>query len=163
RGRRHGLHPTHPRRTIRDGQHVASGVYLPSNWLRTGALDLDDQSRAAAHGDDARWELPGREGAAIRDGPPTARPQGPSVQLTGMGEVEQLLHRKWSPEQISGRRRALKQPSMSKETIYRYVRRERRAGGQLWRELRILSKFGRKRRGSPATRGRLVGKRHISE
>jgi IS30 family transposase len=52
---------------------------------------------------------------------------------------------------------------MSKETIYRYLRRERRAGGQTWRNLRIVSKFGRKRRGSPATRGRLAGKRHISE
>lgn len=78
-------------------------------------------------------------------------------------EVERLLKRRWSPEQIAGRRRALMQPSMSKETIYRYVRRQRRAGGQLWRALRIMSKFGRKRRGSPATRGRLVGKRHISQ
>jgi IS30 family transposase len=29
--------------------------------------------------------------------------------------------------------------------------------------MRILSKVGRKHRGSPATRGRLIGKRHISE
>jgi len=78
-------------------------------------------------------------------------------------EVAELLERKWSPGQIVGRRRLLKQPSMSKESIYRYVRRQRREGGQLWRQLRIVSKFGRKRRGSPATRGRLVGKRHISE
>ena len=77
--------------------------------------------------------------------------------------VRQLLLRKWSPAQIVGRWRALRQPSMSKETIYRYVRRERGGGGQLWRELRIMSKHGRKRRGSPTTRGRLVGKRHISE
>jgi IS30 family transposase len=68
-------------------------------------------------------------------------------------EVVRLLRHKWSPQQIVGRRRALRLPTMSKETIYRYV----------WRDLRILSKFGRKRRGSPATRGRLVGKRHISE
>lgn len=78
-------------------------------------------------------------------------------------EVAQQLQRKWSPGQISGRRKREGRPSMSKETIYRYVRRERAAGGQLWRHLRIVSKFGRKRRGSPATRGRLVGKRHISE
>lgn len=52
---------------------------------------------------------------------------------------------------------------MSKETIYRRLRRDRRAGGQIWRCLRILSKFGRKHRGSPATRGRLIGKRHISQ
>lgn len=78
-------------------------------------------------------------------------------------EVVRLLQRKWSPAQIVGRRRALSQPTMSKETIYRYVWRERRAGGLLWKSLRILSKFGRKRRGSPATRGRLIGKRHISQ
>jgi transposase, IS30 family len=78
-------------------------------------------------------------------------------------EVVRLLRLKWSPAQIVGRRRALRVPTMSKETIYRYVWRDRRRGGRIWRDLRILSKFGRKRRGSPATRGRLVGKRHISE
>jgi IS30 family transposase len=78
-------------------------------------------------------------------------------------EVAGLVERKWSPEQIAGRARAKRKAGMSKETIYRYIRRDRKAGGQTWRHLRIMSKFGRKRRGSPATRGRLVGKRHISE
>lgn len=78
-------------------------------------------------------------------------------------EIAGLVERKWSPEQIAGRARSLRKRCMSKETIYRYIRRDRRAGGQIWRQLRIVSKFGRKRRGSPATRGRLVGKRHISE
>lgn len=78
-------------------------------------------------------------------------------------EVAELVQRKWSPEQIAGRARATHRVCMSKETIYRYIRRERQAGGQTWRQLRIVSKYGRKRRGSPATRGRLVGKRHISE
>jgi IS30 family transposase len=77
--------------------------------------------------------------------------------------VAGLVQRKWSPEQIAGRARSMRQACMSKETIYRYLRCERRGGGQTWRHLRIVSKFGRKRRGSPATRGRLVGKRHISE
>lgn len=77
--------------------------------------------------------------------------------------VASLVLRKWSPEQIAGRARSMRKACMSKETIYRYIRRERRAGGQTWRHLRIVSKFGRKRRGSPATRGRLIGKRHISE
>ena len=78
-------------------------------------------------------------------------------------EVAELVARKWSPEQVVGRARMARKTCMSKETIYRYIRRERRAGGQTWRHLRIVSKFGRKRRGSPVTRGRLVGKRHISE
>jgi len=77
--------------------------------------------------------------------------------------VASMVVRKWSPEQIAGRARSVHRACMSKETIYRYLRRERRAGGQTWRHLRIVSKFGRKRRGSPATRGRLVSKRHISE
>jgi IS30 family transposase len=77
--------------------------------------------------------------------------------------VADLVVLKWSPEQIAGRARSMRKRCMSKETIYRYLRRERRAGGQTWRHLRIVSKFGRKRRGSPATRGRLVGKRHISQ
>jgi transposase, IS30 family len=78
-------------------------------------------------------------------------------------QVAGLVERKWSPEQIAGRAHVMRKRCMSKETIYRYIRRERRAGGQIWRHLRIMSKYGRKRRGSPATRGRLVGKRHISE
>jgi len=52
---------------------------------------------------------------------------------------------------------------MSAESIYRYLRLDRRQGGHLWQNLRIVSKFGRKRRGSPPTRGRIIGKRHISE
>lgn len=78
-------------------------------------------------------------------------------------EVRYLLSRKWSPQQIAGRRKLERSRTMSKETIYRYVRRDRRTGGQIWRDLRVLSKYARKRRGSPATRGRLLGKRHISQ
>jgi transposase, IS30 family len=89
--------------------------------------------------------------------------KGSQYSLEEWAVVARLLRRKWSPGQIVGRCRRLRQTTMSKESIYRYVRRERRAGGQLWRELRILSRYGRKRRGSPATRGRLIGKRHISE
>jgi IS30 family transposase len=77
--------------------------------------------------------------------------------------MEALIRRKWSPKQIQGRRRLNGQRPISAETIYRRVRRERGAGGQLWRHMRVMSKVGRKRRGSPATRGKLVGKRHISE
>lgn len=74
-----------------------------------------------------------------------------------------LINRYWSPKQIVGRRRLRRCKPISHETIYRYVRRERLLGGELWRSMRHMSKIGRKRRGSPVTRGRLVGKRHISE
>lgn len=79
------------------------------------------------------------------------------------GQVRALLQRKWSPKQISGRRAIEGARAMSHETIYRYVRRDRREGGSVWRHMRVMSKIGRKHRGSPVTRGRLAGKRHISE
>jgi IS30 family transposase len=77
--------------------------------------------------------------------------------------IEVLLRRKWSPKQIAGRRRLMRLRAISHETIYRYIRGDKREGGALWRHTRVMSKIGRKKRGSPATRGRLVGKRHISE
>jgi IS30 family transposase len=77
--------------------------------------------------------------------------------------IEALIERKWSPEQIAGRRRLKRRKAISPETIYRRVRANRTAGGQLWRHMRHMSKFGRKRPKSPATRGRMQGKRHISE
>lgn len=78
-------------------------------------------------------------------------------------KVCEQLRRKWSPQQISGRRRRRGSRAISHETIYRYVRKDRREGGELWRHMRHMSKPWRKRRSSPRTRGRLVGKRHISE
>lgn len=77
--------------------------------------------------------------------------------------IRALLLRKWSPKQISGRRRRNRSRPISHETIYRHVRQDRREGGQLWKHMRHMSKPWRKRRSSPRTRGRLVGKRHISE
>jgi transposase, IS30 family len=78
-------------------------------------------------------------------------------------EVQGGLRQEWSPKQVIGRRCVQGRRYMSYETIYRWIRADRRRGGGLWRHMRHMSKYGRKRRGSPATRGRLLGKRHISE
>lgn len=78
-------------------------------------------------------------------------------------EVQAQLRQEWSPKQVVGRRTIEGRRTMSYETIYRWIRADRRRGGVLWKHMRHMSKFGRKRRGSPATRGRLVGKRHISQ
>jgi transposase, IS30 family len=70
------------------------------------------------------------------------------------------LKQQWSPEQISG---ALKGDlNISHQTIYTYVKHDRLNGGLLYKNLRIIPKFGRKRRGSPATRGVAPNKKHIS-
>jgi len=76
--------------------------------------------------------------------------------------IEQLLRADLSPEQISGRLRRDQVLSISHETIYQRIWNDKRRGGTLFRRLRQRPKY-RKRYGTNETRGRLPGKRHISE
>jgi IS30 family transposase len=73
-------------------------------------------------------------------------------------QVVRLLRLWWSPEQIAGHL-----GSISHETIYVHIWRDKRRGGSLWTCLRQASKKRRKRYGAYDSRGRLAGKRHISE
>ena len=77
--------------------------------------------------------------------------------------VDELLCRQWSPEQVSGYLHRMGQLSISHETIYRHVWRDKREGGLLFTHLRGARKRRRKRYGSYDSRGRLAGKRMISE
>jgi transposase, IS30 family len=77
--------------------------------------------------------------------------------------VEQLLCRQWSPEQVSGHLARTGQLTISHETIYRHVWRDKREGGLLYTHLRGARKRRRKRYGAYDSRGKLAGKRPISE
>jgi IS30 family transposase len=77
--------------------------------------------------------------------------------------VEALLVEGWSPEQISGRLRRDGILLISYETIYKYVWEEKHAGGSLHLFLRQRTKKHRKRYATKERRGRLAGKRHITE
>jgi IS30 family transposase len=77
--------------------------------------------------------------------------------------VDGLLCRQWSPEQVSGRLGRTGQLAISHETIYRHVWRDKREGGLLYTHLRGARKRRRKRYGAYDSRGRLAGKRLISE
>lgn len=77
--------------------------------------------------------------------------------------VEHLISLDWSPEQVAGWLRLHGLLSISHETIYLRVFADKRAGGELWRHLRQAMKKRRKRYRSHDSRGRLAGKRHISE
>lgn len=77
--------------------------------------------------------------------------------------VEELLFEGWSPEQISGRLRRVGGMRISHETIYKYVWAEKHAGGSLHLCLRQRTKKHRKRYATKERRGRLPGKRHITE
>jgi len=77
--------------------------------------------------------------------------------------VDGLLCRQWSPEQVAGHLARAGQLSISHETIYRHVWRDKREGGLLYTHLRGARKRRRKRYGAYDSRGRLAGKRLISE
>jgi transposase, IS30 family len=77
--------------------------------------------------------------------------------------IDELLCRQWSPEQVAGYLRREGRLSISHETIYRHVWRDKRAGGLLYTHLRGARKRRRKRYGAYDSRGRLAGKRMISD
>jgi IS30 family transposase len=73
-----------------------------------------------------------------------------------------LLREGLSPEQISGRLRLEGRLEISHESIYRFIRRDKKLGGTLFRLLRQPPKWRKRHRGAEK-RGRLPGKRHIAE
>jgi len=82
---------------------------------------------------------------------------------TDWAVVREHLHKHWSPEQIAGRLRADRVLSISHESIYLHVWTDKKRGGLLYTQLRQAAKKRRKRYGRYDSRGRLAGKRHISE
>jgi transposase, IS30 family len=76
--------------------------------------------------------------------------------------VVRLLREGLSPEQVSGRLRLEGRLTISYESIYRFIRRDKKRGGTLFRLLRQPTKW-RKRYAGAEKRGRLSGKRHITE
>jgi transposase, IS30 family len=77
--------------------------------------------------------------------------------------IDELLRRQWSPEQVAGHLGRTGQLAISHETIYRHVWRDKKEGGALYTHLRGARKRRRKRYGAYDSRGRLAGKRIISE
>jgi len=77
--------------------------------------------------------------------------------------VETLLREQWSPEQVAGYLRRSGELSISHETIYRHIWRDKKRGGGLHVHLRGARKNCRKRYGRYDSRGRLAGKRLISQ
>jgi len=78
-------------------------------------------------------------------------------------QVHARLREDWSPEQVAGRFRAAQQLRISHETIYRHIWADKRLGGTLHTHLRGARKRFRKRYGHSDSRGRLAGKRSITE
>lgn len=83
--------------------------------------------------------------------------------LTDLHQVNALLCKQWSPQQVSGHLRRKGVLGISHETIYRHVWDDKACGGSLYMHLRGARKNCRKRYGRNDSRGKLAGKRHISE
>jgi IS30 family transposase len=77
--------------------------------------------------------------------------------------AEDLLREGLSPDQISGKLCRDGKLHISHETIYQYVWADKHAGGSLYLCLRQHTKRRRKRYATKERRGRLAGKRPISE
>ena len=56
--------------------------------------------------------------------------------------VRQLLRKQWSPEQITGHLKRQGLRCFSHETIYRYIWRDKKKGGLLWKQLRCAQNEG---------------------
>lgn len=77
--------------------------------------------------------------------------------------VAAFLCEQWSPEQIVGYCRRHRLLRISHETIYRWIWDDWRRGGTLWAELRGARRRRRKRYGTREWRGRVLGKRPITD
>lgn len=77
--------------------------------------------------------------------------------------IKDKLKQYWSPDQISGRLLIENKISLSPETIYQFILKDKRNGGDLYRYLRHQAKPYRKRYASKDYRGKIPGRVDISE
>lgn len=77
--------------------------------------------------------------------------------------VIEKLNEEWSPEQIVGYCNSNGIPTVSHETIYQYIYRDKKEGGNLYRKLRIASKPYRKRYGKYTRRGTIPNRVSIDQ
>ena len=75
--------------------------------------------------------------------------------------IIELIRRDWSPEQISGRLKLEKKLSISHETIYGFIKADRRSGGDLYLHLRHGRRRRKKRFSIPRIRADILNRKHI--
>ncbi len=89
--------------------------------------------------------------------------RGSHFNAQELGQVHRLLSKKWSPEQVSGRLRRKAGLRIGTSTIYRWLARDKAAGGRSWLQTRQLAHRYRKGYRVPDLRGRMSGKKALSE
>ncbi|KGM38587.1 hypothetical protein JY96_21645, partial [Aquabacterium sp. NJ1] len=158
---------THYRQLAREERYLIS-AYLKANWsLRAIAQELGrsastisrEVSRNATTHDGAYRPCKADRYARARR---RRSRRGPKFKPEQYALVRRYLRKKWSPKQIVGTLRPQGLLDMSHESIYRYLLRDKQAGGGLWKHLRLKMKLRRKRYGKHDWRGILRGKKHIT-
>jgi IS30 family transposase len=82
---------------------------------------------------------------------------------TLLDNVQIQLETEWAPEQVSLTFRKYNLSQISYSTIYRYIKKDKKNGGDLYTHLRQYRKWRRKKNGSADSRGVLRGKRPLDE
>jgi IS30 family transposase len=142
--RRRGLRPATIARIL--GRHRST----IGRELRRNATPRDGCYRPQL----AEWYARGRRSRSRRNRQFTA---------ADWAQVHELLREDWSPDQVAGWLRRFHLLEISHETIYRDIWADKAAGGTLFQHLRGARKQRRKRYGRYDSRGRLAGKRMITE
>jgi len=75
------------------------------------------------------------------------------------GEVTERLKLQFSPEQICGQLELEQKPRLSHPTIYKYIRKDKEQGGQLYKNLRHSGKKKRKKYGGGADQRGMIKNR----
>lgn len=93
------------------------------------------------------------------------RPLQPNTKMTPglIAIIENKLKLQWSPVQISGWLKRQGKESVSHETIYKYIWKDKQEGGQLYQELRHHGKKYNKRSKGAAGRGCIIGRVDIEK
>lgn len=89
--------------------------------------------------------------------------QGSQFKASEVAQVHDLIGRKWSPEQVSGRLRKRRGLRIGTSTIYRWLAKDKARGGTSWLQTRQLSRRYRKGYRVKDLRGKISGKRPLSE
>ena len=157
--------PRSPRRNDTPSRRCGGSALDPRDRARARTLPLHHLARDPAQ-PQARRRLPRRNGrrAARADATLDARGATPTSARTTGCSSSTCIGLDWSPEQVSGWLQAARAPlHQPRDDLPAHLWHDKRSGGELWRHLRQAMKKRRKRYRSHDSRGRLAGKRHISE
>jgi IS30 family transposase len=142
-------------------RRMKSGIRAIARELGRSPSTISREIRRNAYPTDGRYKP--KHACQMARGRRRRARQGTRYSMEEWRTVRELLRQKFSPKQASGVLKRFRVLSISHETIYQHVWEDRRYGGDLHTHLRQALKKRRKRYGHHDSRGRLAGKRPITD